>query len=60
MRYPYFNVNEGGKNKYEWKVSLQKVAKPTVSVKKVMEELDKKELENFHFIYILKKEGPEP
>ena len=52
MRNVYFN-------KYDWKSSLQKVAKPTVSVKKVIEELEKKEVENFHFIYILKKDGPE-
>tara|TARA_B110001450_G_C17483093_1_gene425072 strand:+ start:351 stop:722 length:372 start_codon:yes stop_codon:yes gene_type:complete len=55
MRLSYFN-------KYDWKTTIQKVTKPTVSVKTVIDAdvKDKQEAENFHFIYILKKEGPEP
>ena len=55
MRLVYFN-------KYDWKTSIQKVTKPTVSVKTVIDAdvKDKQEAENFHFIYILRKEGPEP
>ena len=55
MRLSYFN-------KYDWKTTIQKVTKPTVSVKTVIDAdvKDKQEADNFHFIYILKKEGPEP
>ena len=45
-------------NKKDWTVTTQKVAKQTISTSNVISAGEKDDLKNFHFIYIMRKQGP--